>query len=469
MIRRTSAPHPLVPSALTIALFSGCHDADVTDDLTASTVAAQVAAPVPLRGRQLALGRAHGCSLDPDISGLRCWGDNGRGQTTIPTLRNPRFIAAGGDVTCALAGGGVSCWGDGTHGLTRPPRDLVNPTQVAVGEAHACALAGAGTVRCWGEDTAGQLQVPVVTGVRAIGAGQRHTCALTAREVVCWGDGALGQREVPALQNPTALAVGGTHACAIDGSRVVCWGGATEAVRDAPKVTAPTAIAAGATHTCAIDQGRVRCWGEGIDGLAPRDLTRPYQVAVGGSGGGAFACARHQQGVACWGDARLKQTAYDGAPLHLLYRGEAEIAAPAALIWDILLDLPGYPAWNPYTIAMKSTLQVGAPMEMTVKMNERSQPMTQVENIRVLDREAHKVCWGIDSLTPTLNSGERCQWLEPLPDGRVRYVTEDLIEGTLNPLVTALYGPDIDRGFKAVAAALKVRAEALAKGGGTGR
>jgi hypothetical protein len=276
---------------------------------------------------------------------------------------------------------------------------------------------------------------------------------------------------VPALEQPSQLAAGGQHACAIDGSRVVCWGGEAPSIRSTPTVTAPTAIAAGGSHACVIDEGRVRCWGDGEGGLSPRALTRPYQVALGGSGDGAFACARHQQGVACWGDTRLAQTAYDGAPLHVLYRGEAEIAASPAVIWDILMDLPAYPAWNPYTIAMKSTLQVGAPMEMTVKMNDRAQPLTQVENIRVLDREGHKVCWGIDNLTPALNSGERCQWLEPLPDGRVRYVTEDLIEGTLNPIVLALYGADIDRGFKAVAAALKVRAEQLAKNGSgaTGR
>jgi hypothetical protein len=74
-----------------------------------------------------------------------------------------------------------------------------------------------------------------------------------------------------------------------------------------------------------------------------------------------------------------------------------------------------------------------------------------------------RVCWGIDTDTPELNSGERCQWLEPLPDGGTRYVTEDLIEGTLNPLVSVLFGEDVRVGFDGVASGLKARAEALHK------
>lgn len=70
-------------------------------------------------------------------------------------------------------------------------------------------------------------------------------------------------------------------------------------------------------------------------------------------------------------------------------------------------------------------------------------------------------CWGIDTETPEFNSGERCQWLEALPGGGTRYVTQDLIEGTANPLVTALFGSDVQRGFDAVAVALKARVESL--------
>ena len=231
------------------------------------------------------------------------------------------------------------------------------------------------------------------------------------------------------------------------------------ALRTAPGLAAPTAIAAGKSHTCAIDGGRVRCWGApAARDLTPRELTWPRQIAVG-SGELPFACARHQQGVSCWGDDSLGQTRYSGYPLHILYRAEAQIAAPPDVIWGVLMDLDHYGAWNPYTIAMRSTLKLGDPMIMTVKMNDLL-TIEQTENIRVLE-PGHKVCWGIDTTTPELNSGERCQWLEPLPSGGTRYVTEDLIEGALNPIVLGLFDNDLQLGFDGVARGLKARAEAL--------
>jgi hypothetical protein len=71
------------------------------------------------------------------------------------------------------------------------------------------------------------------------------------------------------------------------------------------------------------------------------------------------------------------------------------------------------------------------------------------------------VCWGIETTTPELNSGERCQWLEALPGGGTRYVTEDLIEGSLNPVVQALFDGDLKVGFDGVARGLKSRVETL--------
>jgi hypothetical protein len=411
--------------------------------------------------KQLALGRAHGCSLDAAISGVLCWGDNRRGQTRPPGLSAPRFVATGGDVSCAIDGKNVKCWGEDVYGQLAVPRGISRPTQVAVGERHVCVLTAAGTVRCWGDDSYGQLRVAPLVRVRAIAAGARHTCALEEGSVTCWGDNSLGQVDVPELGHPAQLAVGGYHNCVIDEGTIQCWGGRNRALRDdIPPVNAPRAIAAGSSHACVADAAGVSCWGDVAAGsLAPRELTNVVALAVGGGDGFAHACARHQQGIACWGDNRLEQTEYDGYPLHVLYRAESEIDAPPSAVWDVLMDLDAYPQWNPYTVAMRSTLRVGDPMVMTVKMNDLV-TIEQTEHIRVLE-PGHKICWGINTDTPELNSGERCQWLEPVANAGTRYVTEDLIEGTLNPLVLALFGNDIQVGFSRVAAALETRVEAL--------
>lgn len=435
--------------------------ASTQDSGSANADAGPSAAPSP---KQLVAGRAHACSLDPAIDGLLCWGDNTRGQAKVPTLNAPSSVAAGGDVTCAIEkDGDVVCWGDSSQGQLRVPAQLGRATQVTVGDAHVCALTAAGRVKCWGDNESGQLDAPELTGVRSIGAGARHACALAADGVNCWGDDTQGQRTVPALSGVTQLAVGGSHNCVIAQGSVHCWGGTSIPawVNTIPALTSPTVITAGKSHSCAIDREGVHCWGDpAARDLTPRELTWPHQLVLGGSGERAFVCARHLQGVTCWGDNSLRQTEYNGYPNHVLYRSEAEIRASPELVWSILMDLDQYPLWNPYTIAMQSTLEVGDPMIMTVKMNDLI-TLTQTENIRVLE-PGHKACWGIDTDTPELNSGERCQWLESLPGGRTRYVTEDLIEGALNALVLGLFDSDLRAGFDGVSRGLKTRAEMLA-------
>lgn len=452
--------------ALALGLGSCAPDQSADSGRSADLAGKEQAAASTPEGKQLALGRAHGCSLDSGIDGVLCWGDNSQGQTDVPDLLNPSFIAAGGDVTCAIGTFGPRCWGDGSHGQLDVPLGLGTVTQLAVGSAHVCALTSRGEVRCWGDNDADQGKVPKLSKVLSISAGARHTCALTATAITCWGDNTNGQLDVPALSKPSQVAAGSAHTCAIVGTKpvgdkVVCWGGASKAiVSDVPAVTRPSVIAAGEQHSCVVDATGVQCWGEGdASDLTPPELTNVQQLAIGGGGGLAHACSRDLQGVKCWGDNSLGQTKYDGGTFHVLHHSEATINAPAALIWDVLMDLDGYPDWNPYTTAMMSTLKIGDPMVMTVKMDDLI-TLTQTENIRVLE-EGHKVCWGIDTDTPTLNSGERCQWLEPHADGSVRYVTEDLIEGSLNPLVTALFGQDVQVGFDGVAKALKAHCEAL--------
>jgi Regulator of chromosome condensation (RCC1) repeat len=470
-----ASPSAVADGSLDSAVADGSLDSAIADAMTDSAVVdamqpgkdaqvapdGQVPGPVKPSVKQLVLGRAHGCSLDPAISGLICWGDNRHGQATVPSLDSPTFVAAGGDVTCAIDGARVRCWGDDAHGQLAVPAGLGRATQLAVGDAHACALTAAGAVRCWGDDAFGQLGVPALRDVKALGAGVRHSCALAQGGVTCWGDDAQGQSHAPTLVSPVQLAVGGFHSCALAQGGVTCWGGSAALRAAVPTLSSPTLIAAGRSHSCALDSSGARCWGDpAAGGLAPRELTNVKQLAVGGAEGFAHACARHQQGIACWGDNRLGQTAYDGRPLHVLYRAESSIAAPPAAVWSVLMDLKNYGLWNPFTTAMKSTLKVGDPMVMTVKMSALV-TLEQTEHIRVLD--GRKACWGIETTTPESNSGERCQWLEPLPDGGTRYVTEDLIEGTLNPVAIGLFGENTRVGFEGVARELKVRVEALQK------
>src|SRR5258706_189561 len=86
-------------------------------------------------------------------------------------------------------------------------------TAIGAGRSHTCAVTSAGGLRCWGYNSAGQLgnssttgsAVPVavcadascatpLTGVAAVSAGALYTCAVTsAGGLRCWGDNSAGQ------------------------------------------------------------------------------------------------------------------------------------------------------------------------------------------------------------------------------------------------------------------------------------
>jgi alpha-tubulin suppressor-like RCC1 family protein len=117
-----------------------------------------------------------------------------------------------------LADGRLQCWGGNSFGalgdgttldrsiaVTVPGLDGV--VDVALGDAHSCALDDVGTVLCWGDNTSGQLgtgspmemslspvRVAALSDVRDIAAGWNHTCAvLNDGTLRCWGDNTNGQ------------------------------------------------------------------------------------------------------------------------------------------------------------------------------------------------------------------------------------------------------------------------------------
>ena len=203
---------------------------------------------------------------------------------------------------------------------------LTGVSSVASGYYHGCAVLTTGQVRCWGPNYYGQLgngaesnspsaAVVVVnpsasgplTGVRAVATGDDHSCALlTTGQVRCWGDnsqGQLGDGTEDERHRPTVVKnPAGTG-----------------------PLTGVTQITAGADTTCAVlETGQARCWGDGGDGElgTGTDATyrlRPTPVAGVGSTprltgvtqidtGYATTCARISDGTArCWGSDQVGQ------------------------------------------------------------------------------------------------------------------------------------------------------------------
>jgi alpha-tubulin suppressor-like RCC1 family protein len=233
-------------------------------------------------------------------------------------------------------------------------RPSIGILDIKAGERHTCALISTGGVRCWGLNHDGQLGdgtqedrgSPVdvrglTTGVKAIAAGWRHTCALmTSGGVKCWGnnhDGQLGdgsevdrktpQDVVGLMTTVTALTAGERHTCAVSATGgIKCWGqnhdgqlgdgSRTDRVTpvDIPGLSKGVmAIAAGWRHTCALMTfGGVKCWGNNHDGqlgdgtwqdrLAPTDVPNLTSGVIAIAGRWRQTCALFDTGgVKCWG------------------------------------------------------------------------------------------------------------------------------------------------------------------------
>jgi alpha-tubulin suppressor-like RCC1 family protein len=294
---------------------------------------------------QIVAGGGHTCSLTTG-EGLKCWGANTYGQLgdgTNTDRLNPvdvagmasdvKSMALGDNFTCAvLPWGRLKCWGENTHGQlgdgskidsTLPVVAIlpdVTVLQVAAGSGHTCALTLAGSVLCWGDNTFGQLGdgsttespspvVAIAGGAVGIGLGGSTSCAvMSSGGVKCWGLGDMGQ-----------LGDGGSGAgykqlLAVD---VQVSGGGS--------LAGAGQVAVGSNFACALLAGSlVDCWGKNDVGQLGQGATSglsafalPVVTELGGSlfqgatqvtAGGSHACVRmYTDRLKCWGQGELGQ------------------------------------------------------------------------------------------------------------------------------------------------------------------
>ena len=138
-----------------------------------------------------------------------------------------------------------------------------------------------------------------------------------------------------------------------------------------------------------------------------------------------------------------------------------DIAAPQQHVWDVLLDYPRYPEWNPYTVRVESTCRLGEPVDLYLP--DPSKPgelLHQREWVCVVD-PPRQFAYEMQP-TPQLDvHARRDQYVEATSLDTSRYWTTDSFDGPLAAMVMEHSGTWVKNGFDAVALALKTRAEQL--------
>jgi alpha-tubulin suppressor-like RCC1 family protein len=370
----TNAVHLFANNVSTCALLNDgtakCWGYNATGMTGDGTVVTPRLTPVTMVGvgniQSIATGYRHTCVLLNDGS-AKCVGSNGNGelgnQTTLASttmVSTFAFPCGGGGTsnvcsacvptTCALQGvqtGSIAdgCGGTLYCGSSYQPR-------MAAGQYFNCAITPEGNVKCWGNNSNGQLgdgtttdryqpvQVAGLSNVVALAAGELYVCALiqggTAK---CWGyngnaqlgDGTATQRTTPVavvgLTNAVSITAGRLHTCArIADGTARCWGyngngqlgDGTTTTRSTPiavtNVSGISSISAGFSHTCAsLADGQVKCWGNNASGQLGNgntsySLPGPYVaglqnvVEVRTASDEDYSCALLSNGTAkCWG------------------------------------------------------------------------------------------------------------------------------------------------------------------------
>jgi len=299
---------------------------------------------------QVAAGYSHTCALLND-GAVKCWGANSTGvlglgdelargtnntdgsMHTLPAVnlgvgRTAQQMSTNAGHTCVLLdNASIKCWGNnfygqlglgdwshrgdnaGEMGDALPAVDLGTgrtASQVMTGGGYSCALLDNGQVKCWGQNSWGDVIRGSLGTCWALDMNdQSGACWNAAFPIATRGHGlAAGQMgdALPAVdlgsgRTAVALSLGNFHACALlDNGAMKCWGendfgqlGLLDVVR---RGVAPNQmgdhlpaiafgagqravqISAGKDHTCArVSDFLLKCWGAnsfgqlGIDNL----------------------------------------------------------------------------------------------------------------------------------------------------------------------------------------------------------
>ncbi|KAL4369068.1 hypothetical protein GQ457_05G031970 [Hibiscus cannabinus] len=248
------------------------------DTNTSASVAA-VKIPPNVSYSTVTGGRTSVCALRSGGYSLLCW------ETDTPDypvkrlyINNTIFLRSlsiGDGRICATTTSAlqpVACWRpDGSNGGELPDR-IYTMGKITSGSGFTCGivLSENNRVTCWGNNTVSkdiERQFGNMS-MADIEAGISHVCGVnTSGELVCKGDNSTGQLNVPlnkGLSFASGLALGDGFSCGIRRSNgtVICWGSMNESAVEEIEFES---IVAGLNFTCGLTTVNLSivCWGPG--------------------------------------------------------------------------------------------------------------------------------------------------------------------------------------------------------------
>ena len=136
---------------------------------------------------------------------------------------------------------------------------------------------------------------------------------------------------------------------------------------------------------------------------------------------------------------------------------EIEINAAAEKVWRVLTEFAAYPDWNPFVRRVEGEVSVGSRLHVYIQPSA-SKGMSFRPTVLVADPN-REFRWLGHLWLPGLFDGEHSFLIEPLGEGRVRFVQRERFGGLLVPLFSKMLDGDTRRGFEEMNRALKLRAE----------
>lgn len=134
------------------------------------------------------------------------------------------------------------------------------------------------------------------------------------------------------------------------------------------------------------------------------------------------------------------------------------IAAPAEVIWEILADVPGWPAWNPIYPKAAGEVRYGGQLALTVALPGQAHREIEAPIMDWTPNEA--IQWRLKAMGGFLQTIRYLE-IEAYSESGCVFSNGEIYAGMAGPHVARFQRRSLKRGFSALGDALKDRAESV--------